>query len=220
MKLKTRTIHILFASLLFITPLIAADPHAGHKHNDDPVLPEGAYSARVKTMACLECAPLIEKTLRNTEGMGPVHVDTKDSRVHFSVKKGATVKWSTIQTALKNAAEKMGMGADFSLSEFRISDSAHNSKTPDMALSSGYYEAKVGAIVCGGCKDLIEKTMRSVNGIGAAQVDEQKGTVKFTVLKDKNVQLSAIQASLKMAADQMGMGADYSLSNVKPLQKK
>jgi len=220
--IKKKVLSALFTAALAAGSLWAADPHAGHGqkgHGDDPVLPAGEYSARVKAMVCDGCAPLVEKTLRSMDQIGPVHVDTKNSQVHFSVKKGATVKWSAIQGALKKSAGQMGMGADFALSDFQMRQ-AKKAASPsgDKDLSSGYYEAKVGAIVCGGCKDLIEKTMRSVDGIGAAQVDNKSGTVKFAVMKDKSVKLSNLQSSLKVAADQMGMGADYSLSGLKTLK--
>lgn len=223
----------LLIAALAVTPLWGADTHRhdGHgtshgeaeaqqAHGDDPVLPTGEYSARVKTLACDGCAPLIEKTLRSIKEIGPVHVDTKESRVHFSVAKGASIKWSVLQAALNKSAGQMGMGADFTMSNFRMGQTTSVARsTSERLLSSGYYEAKVGAIVCGGCKDLIERTMRSVDGIGAAQADEKGGTVRFAVIKGKNVQLSKLQSSLKVAADQMGMHADYSLSDIKPLKK-
>lgn len=213
---------IFIFALAMTATLWAADPHGGHGHSahgGDPTLPAGEYSARVKTMACGGCAPLIEKTLRNMEAIGPVHVDTKDNRIHFSVKDGKSIQWSSLQSALKKAAGQMGMGADFSLSDFQMA-SPPPKRAADASLSAGYYEANVGAIVCGGCKALIEKTMRSVDGVGAAQVDDQKGKVVFAVLKGHTVRLGEIQSALKVAADQMGMGADYSLSDVSPLKKK
>ncbi len=218
---KKQILNALFAVVIAAGSLWAADPHGGHGqkgHSEDPVLPAGEYSARIKAMVCEGCAQLVEKTLRSMDQIGPVHVDTNDSRVHFSVKDKATVKWSSIQAALKKSADQMGMGADFSLSNFQMGQGKRAAQIPDKTLSSGYYEAKVGAIVCGGCKDLIEKTMRSVDGIGAAQVDEKNGTIKFAVMKSKSVKLSNLQSSLKVAADQMGMGADYSLSELKTLK--
>jgi copper chaperone CopZ len=212
----------LFIVAVTAASIWAAEPHKGHgqkTHNDDPVLATGEYSARVKAMVCEGCAPLVEKSLRRLDQIGPVHVDTKASRVHFSVKEGKTVKSSAIHASLKKSAEQMGMGADFSLSDFQMGQAKPAANKPDKQLSAGYYEANVGGIVCGGCKDLIEKTMRAVEGVGAAQVDEESGTVKFAVMKDKTVHLSKLQSSLKIAADQMGMGAAYSLSDVKPLKK-
>jgi len=90
----------------------------------------------------------------------------------------------------------------------------------DQVLTAGDYSAKVKAIVCGGCGPLIQKTMQGVKGIGAVTVDQEKMAVQFTVKKDGAVKLSELQKVLKTAAGQMGMGADYILSEVKPLKKK
>lgn len=218
--MKNNILSILFLAFIVMAGTVhGADPHGQQGHGSDPVLPTGDYSARVKSMTCGGCAPLVEKTLRSLKPMGPVHVDTKEGRVHFSVKPGQSIKWSILQAELKKAADQMGMGADYTLTEFQTGHATHASKGTDQMLLSGYYEAKVGAVVCGGCKNLIEETMRSVDGIGAAQVDEKNGTVKFVVMKDKTVQLSKLQSSLKVAADQMGMGANYSLTNIKTLKK-
>ncbi|MBL8023793.1 MAG: heavy-metal-associated domain-containing protein [Elusimicrobia bacterium] len=86
-------------------------------------------------------------------------------------------------------------------------------------LSPGYYTAKIGAITCGGCGPTIEKTMRQVPGIGAAQVDPKEGTVRFAVLVNKEVQVAQLQEALKVSADQMGMGADYKLTDIKKIKK-
>ena len=76
----------------------------------------------------------------------------------------------TLEKALKASADKMGMGADYTLSDFQIASAkAETSQAVDQVLGPGYYTAKVGAIVCGGCKVVIEKTMRQVSGVGAAQ---------------------------------------------------
>lgn len=216
-KIKLRESFLIVA--IAIGPLLGADQH-GHKgHGNDPILLSGTYSAHVKALACDACAPLIEKTLRKMDEIGPIHVDTKDSRVHFSVKDGKSIRWSAIQSALKNSAEQMDRGADFALSDFQTSPPRKLSKMIDKVLSSGYYDAKVEAIVCGGCKKLIEETMRSVEGVGAAQVNEKNGTVRFAVMTGKTVQLSKLQLALRTAADKMGMGADFSLIDLRPVKK-
>ncbi|MBI4396583.1 MAG: heavy-metal-associated domain-containing protein [Elusimicrobia bacterium] len=205
----------------------AGTPKPHGDHGGDPVLPEGQYSAQVKSMVCGGCGPLIEKTMKGLPGIDSAAVDSKTGRVQFAVKKGASVEWAKIKSALKDAAGKMGMGADYTLSDFQMASGSphgmtgnpHGAKSQDQSLTSGYYTARVGAITCDGCGPLIEKTMRQVPGIGAAQVDAKTATVKFTVMEGKKVPLADLQKALKLAADQMGMGADYGLSEIKPLKK-
>jgi hypothetical protein len=48
------------------------------------------------------------------------------------------------------------------------------------------------------------------------KVDQDKKTVQFTVKKDATVKVSDLQKALKAAADRMGMGADYTLSDLHP----
>ncbi len=85
----------------------------------------------------------------------------------------------------------------------------------DETLSPGTYTANVKAIVCGGCGPLIKRTLEGMKEIQSASVDQKAKTVEFTVKKDNTVKVSDIQAALKAAADKMGMGADYTLSNVR-----
>ena len=85
-------------------------------------------------------------------------------------------------------------------------------------LSAGAYTAKVKAIVCGGCGPLIKQTLEKMTQIDAVSVDSEKLSVNFTVKKDSSIKLSEIQKALKAAADKMGMGADYTLSDLKPLK--
>jgi hypothetical protein len=83
-------------------------------------------------------------------------------------------------------------------------------------LRSGTYAAKVKAIVCDGCGPLIQKTLQGMKEIEAVKVDQDKKTVQFTVKKDATVKVSDLQKALKAAADRMGMGADYTLSDLHP----
>ena len=85
-------------------------------------------------------------------------------------------------------------------------------------LKAGDYTAKVKAIVCGGCGKLIQDTLLKMKEIGSASVDMQKSTLKFSVKKDNTVKVADLQKALKAAAAQMGMGADYELSELKPLK--
>jgi len=82
-------------------------------------------------------------------------------------------------------------------------------------LNAGKYTAKVKAITCGGCGPLIKKTMLAMKEIESAVIDSDKKTVEFVVKKDSSVKVSDLQKALKAASDQMGMGADYTLSELK-----
>ncbi len=88
-------------------------------------------------------------------------------------------------------------------------------RAADQSLGAGTYTAKVKALVCRGCGPFVKKTLEGLKPIESATVNQQASTVEFTVRKDTTIKLSEIQAALKAAAEKMGMGADYTLSNVK-----
>jgi len=83
-------------------------------------------------------------------------------------------------------------------------------------LMPGTYTAKVKAIVCGECVAVIQKTLQNFKELEAVTVDKKSSTMQFSVKKDKMTTLSELQRALDTAAKRMGMGADYTLSNVKP----
>jgi hypothetical protein len=83
-------------------------------------------------------------------------------------------------------------------------------------LTAGTYTANVKALVCGGCGPLVKQTLMGMKQLDAVSVDSTKQTVQFTVKKNATVKLADIQKILKGAAAKMGMGADYTLSEVKP----
>ncbi len=85
----------------------------------------------------------------------------------------------------------------------------------DDVLAAGTYTAKVKAMTCGGCPPLVKKTMEGQKGIESATVDRQTSTVQFTVKKDSTIKVADLQTALKAASDKMGMGADYTLSDIK-----
>ncbi|HMU75393.1 MAG TPA: heavy metal-associated domain-containing protein [Elusimicrobiota bacterium] len=99
---------------------LAAPPKAAGVHGDDPALPGGAYSATAKSLACGGCAGTIEEAMRSVPGVERASVDAKTGTVDFTVKDGASVRWSDLQKALKAASDKMGMGADYTLSDFKM----------------------------------------------------------------------------------------------------
>jgi hypothetical protein len=82
-------------------------------------------------------------------------------------------------------------------------------------LKAGQYTAKVKAIVCGGCGPLIVKTLQGFKELDAITVDPQASTLQFTVKKDSTAKFAEIQKALNAAADQMKMGADYTLKDLK-----
>jgi hypothetical protein len=83
-------------------------------------------------------------------------------------------------------------------------------------LRPGTYTAKVKAIVCGACGPLIQKTLQTFKEFEAVTVDQKSRTVQFSVKKGSMTTLVAPQKALDAAAKSMGMGADYTLSEVKP----
>jgi len=88
-------------------------------------------------------------------------------------------------------------------------------KSQDL-LTAGTYTANVKALVCGGCGPLVKETLMSMKQLDAVSVDSAKQTVQFTVKKNATVKMADIQKALDGAAAKMGMGADYTLSSVKP----
>jgi hypothetical protein len=82
-------------------------------------------------------------------------------------------------------------------------------------LKTGEYTAKVKAITCGGCGPLIKKTMEGMKEIATVSVDSTSKTVQFAVKKDASVKLADLQKALDAAAKNMGMGADYTLLDLK-----
>lgn len=215
-----KRVGIVLALGMVVGSVFAGSSRTHGEHGADPDLPGGHYSAKAKALVCGGCAGLIEKTLQGMPALQSASVEPESGRVDFVVKEGKTVKWSALQKSLRAASDQMGMGADYNLSEFQVvSNTSVTGGTEVKSLSPGYYTAKVGAITCGGCGPLIEKTMLQVPGVGAAQVDAKAGTVLFAVLVDKEVQVSDLQDALKASASQMGMGADYQLIGIKKVTK-
>ncbi len=88
-------------------------------------------------------------------------------------------------------------------------------KAPDV-LKAGEYTAKVKAIACGGCGPLIKQTMEGMKAISSVNVDSTSKTVQFTVKKDATIKMADLQKALDTAAKNMGMGADYTLLDLRP----
>ncbi|OGR85096.1 MAG: hypothetical protein A2901_02355 [Elusimicrobia bacterium RIFCSPLOWO2_01_FULL_54_10] len=85
----------------------------------------------------------------------------------------------------------------------------------EAVLAPGAYSAQVKGIVCGGCGQLIQQTLEKFNGIEKVAVNQDEKTVNFQVRKGSKLKLSEIQKALQASAGKMGMGADYTLQNLK-----
>jgi len=85
----------------------------------------------------------------------------------------------------------------------------------DQTLAAGSYSATVKAIVCEGCAQFITETLKKNPALETISVDPKAKTVSFTVKKSATVKVSELQKALKLSAAEMGMGADYSLSDIK-----
>lgn len=85
-------------------------------------------------------------------------------------------------------------------------------------LGPGRYTATVQAIVCGGCGEMIENTLKQQPGIESAAVDSKTKQVSFKVKEGARVKAADLQKALKASSDQMGMGADYQLNDIKKIK--
>lgn len=110
----------LLATGLALSVAHAATEKAGGKQPGARVLGEGHYTAKAKALVCTGCGPMIEKTMRDIPGIESAKVDSETAKVHFTVKEGASVKEADLQKTLKASADKMGMGADYRLSDIKV----------------------------------------------------------------------------------------------------
>jgi hypothetical protein len=135
-------------------------------------------------------------------------------------------KWKEIKTMVRGRIVTrlqilVIAGAAFVLLSFGIvfaqqQASAGSSGQSKNMLMPGTYTAKVKAIVCEGCGPMIQKTLQSFKELDAVTVDQKSSTVQFSVKKDSIATMGNLQKALDSAAKRMGMGADYTLSDVKP----
>ncbi len=86
-------------------------------------------------------------------------------------------------------------------------------------LGPGKYTATVKAIVCSDCVTEIVKTMKAVSGIVSVEIDPASSRLSFIVERGHKISLAWLQKKLAAAARQVGMGADYSLRDVKMKSK-
>ena len=90
-----------------------------------------------------------------------------------------------------------------------------NVPAQEQTLAPGNYSAKVKALVCEGCAAFIQDSLKGFAGIENLKVDQKAKMVRFSVKKDAVVKVADLQKALKSASDEMGMGADYSLSELR-----
>lgn len=88
-------------------------------------------------------------------------------------------------------------------------------KTAGRVLSAGQYSATVAALPCEACAPKVQETLGKAEGVESVTVDPKTKTVTFRVKEGNNVKISELQKSLKAASAEMGMGADYTLHDVK-----
>jgi len=93
-------------------------------------------------------------------------------------------------------------------------------KSKAKVLKPGEYTATAKALVCSGCAPQIEETLKRFPGVEQVSVDPESAGVRFKVSKGASVKLNELQKSLKAGSDKMGMGADYTLRDVKPAPAK
>jgi hypothetical protein len=104
--------------LMLLSGWVLASPTKPNKEGD-PLLAPGPYTATVPAFVCGGCPEWIQTKLGAVKSLKNVTVDHKTREVTFTVKKGAKVKRSDIQNVLDAAAREMGMGADYTLRDFK-----------------------------------------------------------------------------------------------------
>lgn len=86
-------------------------------------------------------------------------------------------------------------------------------------LAPGSYTATVKAFACGGCAEWIQSKLSAVKSLEKVSADQKTRGIRFTVKKDAQVKRSDIQKILDAAAKDMGMGADYTMGELKKTLK-
>lgn len=89
-------------------------------------------------------------------------------------------------------------------------------KPKPQVLKPGEYTATAKALVCSACAPQVEQTLKEFPGLERVSVNPEGAGVRFKVKKGASVKLDEMQKALKASSDKMGMGADYTLRDVKP----
>ncbi|MGQ0645503.1 MAG: cation transporter [Elusimicrobiota bacterium] len=114
---------------LAVAPVAAKTQTAAEEKSGPAALTEGRYQAGIKAIVCAGCGKYIQNALKETKGIKAVSVDQENARVLFTVKKGAVVKTADVQKNLTKWADKMGMGADFTLTGLAPAGKAPGAKS-------------------------------------------------------------------------------------------
>ena len=88
-------------------------------------------------------------------------------------------------------------------------------KVGDDLLAPGRYTGTIKAFVCGGCAEWVQSKLSAVKALDQVTADQKTREVQFTVKKEAKVKQGDIQKVLDAAAKEMGMGADFTLTELK-----
>ncbi|MBK7574075.1 MAG: hypothetical protein IPI26_02205 [Elusimicrobia bacterium] len=83
-------------------------------------------------------------------------------------------------------------------------------------LAPGEYGATLPAFVCGGCAEWVQSRLEKDKRLAAVAVDPIPRALRFRVKPGPVVTAAELQEVLDGAATQMGMGADYTMKDLKP----
>lgn len=97
-----------------------------------------------------------------------------------------------------------------------LAAAASAAKAPQV-LKPGRYTAIVKALACEACGPKVVETVKAVPGVGDAWVEDGPSRLTFVVKPEAEVDVAALQKKLAAAAREMGMGADYTLRDIKAL---
>lgn len=82
-------------------------------------------------------------------------------------------------------------------------------------LAPGDYGATLPAFVCGGCAEWVQGRLEKDKRLTAVAVDPTTRALRFRVKPGATVTAAELQKALDAAAAQMGMGADYTMKDLK-----
>jgi predicted small secreted protein len=90
-------------------------------------------------------------------------------------------------------------------------------KAGDDVLSPGRYAGTIKAFVCGGCGEWVETKLSVMKSLENVSADQKTRVVQFAVKKGAKINRSDLQKVLDAAAREMGMGADFTLIDLKKI---
>ncbi|TXH29781.1 MAG: hypothetical protein E6Q99_00260 [Elusimicrobia bacterium] len=82
-------------------------------------------------------------------------------------------------------------------------------------LAPGGYGATLPAFVCGGCAEWVQGHLAKDKRLTGVAVDPASRALTFRVKPGAPVTAAELQKALDAAATQMGMGADYTMTELK-----